>query len=65
MYYEMAKEEQKHMQRLHDQAEKKIRETREAMGEPPQKMLNKWEDKHRKLMAQEAEARMYIELYER
>ena len=65
MYYEMAKDEQRHMEKLHDQAEKKIKETRDKFGEPPQKMLNKWEDLHRKLIADAAEARMYMELYER
>ena len=65
MYYEMAKEEQKHMQRLHEQAERKIKETREKMGEPPQKMLNKWEKEHRKFIEKAAEARMYLEMYEK
>lgn len=65
MYYEMAKDEQRHMEKLHDQAEKKIKEARDKFGEPPQKMLNKWEDLHRKIIADAADAKMYMELYER
>ena len=52
-YYEMAEDELKHANYLHDKAVEEIESLRKVYT-PPQYMLNKWEESH-KLFVQKSE----------
>ena len=62
-YYDMAKAEHTHAQRLHELVMRKIEEAKASGIEPPQSMLNAWEDKHRELIEKSAMAKVYLDMY--
>lgn len=62
-YFELAKTEYGHMEKLHDQVLRKIKEAREKNTDPPQWMLNKWDKQHKAAMEKAAKAKTLIEMY--
>lgn len=63
LYIELAKTEYNHVQRLHEQIIRKIEEAKKSAIEPPESMLNTWDEKHKKLIEQMAKAKTFIEMY--
>lgn len=63
MYYEMAKTEHEHMQKLHDQVVRKIREAETSGVEIPQIMRILWKEKHEEIIEKAAKAKMYLDMY--
>lgn len=63
VYYEMAKTEYSHAQKLHECVLKKIAEAEKLDIKPSEKMLAKWDEKHKKLLEQTASAKAYLDMY--
>lgn len=47
LFYELSEEELGHMEKLHGAVTELINEYRDENGEPPQVMLELWDDQHR------------------
>ena len=62
-FYDMSKEEAKHMNLLHEMVVKIISKYREENGEPPADMLAVYDYLHKKSMDKYAEAKRYQEMY--
>lgn len=62
-YYEMAKMEYSHAQKLHDFVTKKIAEAEKLDIKPSEQMLAKWDETHKKLMSKTATAKAYLDMY--
>lgn len=63
LYLELAKTEYSHVQKLHEQAVRKIKEAEERGVEPPQAMINRWDEIHSQMIEQMAQAKTYIDMY--
>lgn len=62
-YYKLANVEYQHVNMLHDQAAKLVKEA-EGMGvEYPQAMRDKWDEEHKASIAKMAEAKTYLSMY--
>ena len=62
-FYDLSKEEAKHMNILHDMTVKVIEMYRDKNGEPPADMLAVYDYLHKKSMDRYAEAKRYQEMY--
>lgn len=62
-YYEMAKQEHGHVERLHQLVARKIKEAETLQIEPSEQMLAAWEKTHKDLIARTAEAKTYLDMY--
>lgn len=62
-YYQLAMTEYDHCSQLHDHAVKVVDEASCTTVEVPQKMLDKWDKRHRELIEKMAEAKTYISMY--
>lgn len=62
-YYDLARTEYSHVQKLHDQVVRKIREAESMDVEPPQWMLNKWDEKHRAIIEKMERAATLLDMY--
>ena len=62
-FFDMSKEEAKHMNILHDMATKIIEKYRSDHGDPPADMLAVYDYLHKKSMDKYAEAKRYQEMY--
>ena len=63
VYYELAKTEYTHVEKLHAQVARKIEEAKSQQIQPTEKMLAKWEEIHKELIEKTAEAKMYLDMY--
>lgn len=63
VYFELAKVEYGHVDRLHAQVARKIEEAKKSEIQPSEKMLAKWDQIHRDLIAKTAEAKTYLDMY--
>ena len=63
MYFKLANVEHGHVQMLHDAVTKIVEEAKNSGVEYPQKMLNKWEDKHKCMIEKMADAKIYMSMY--
>lgn len=48
---------------LHDAVTKIVEEAKNSGVEYPQKMLNKWEEKHKCMIEKMADAKIYMSMY--
>lgn len=62
-YAELSRTEYGHMEKLHSHVMEKIREARDEYPDPPQWMLEKWDEQHRDMMAKAAKAKALIDMY--
>lgn len=63
VYYRIANAEYQHVQLLHDQVAKIVKETEATAKEVPPAMRQKWDDEHRAIIAKMAEAKTYLSMY--
>lgn len=63
MFFKMAQTEMNHFNALHEQTVGLIKEQQEKGREVPQKMLNKWDEEHKKMIECQQEVQMYMSLY--
>lgn len=63
MYAELSKVEYGHVQRLHDAVTRKIKEAEASGANPPQYMLDKWDETHRDLIERMAKVKTFIDMY--
>lgn len=62
-FYEIANQEMRHVNILHDQVVAIIKKHREEHGEPPAAMLSIWEWQHKKHIEESAEVRRLLDMY--
>lgn len=62
-FYEIAHQEMRHVDLLHDQVVAIIRRHREQHGEPPASMMAVYEYLHKKHIEEAAEVRRYLDMY--
>lgn len=63
VYYELAKVECSHVDKLHIQVARKIEEAKSNPIQPTEQMLERWDEIHRNLIVKTAEAKMYLDMY--
>lgn len=62
LYLELATQETKHMEMLHDKAVELITAHRREHGEPPAAMLAVWDYEHKKIIHKATEVRTMLEM---
>lgn len=62
LYLELATQETKHMEMLHDKAVELITAHRREHGEPPAAMLAVWDYEHKKIIHKAAKAKAMIDM---
>ena len=63
LYHQMSIAEMQHFSELHRQTENIIQDLKNMRNDIPQKMLNKWQEKHLKMIECQQIAQTYIDLY--
>ena len=63
VFFDISTQEMHHVNMLHDEVAKLIREHREKHGEPPAAMLAIYDWQHKKHIEEAAEVKRYQELY--
>lgn len=63
VYYELAKVEYSHVDKLHAQVARKVEEAKKLSIQPTQEMLDKWDEIHKGMIARTAEAKSYLDMY--
>ena len=63
VYFDLAKVEYSHVDKLHAQVARKIEETKNMQIQPTEVMLAKWEEIHKDLIARTNEAKTYLDMY--
>ena len=63
VYYELAKAEASHVDKLHAQVARKIEEAKSLPIQPTEQMLARWDEIHKDLIVRTAEARMYLDMW--
>lgn len=63
LYYKLANVELNHVNELHEAVVKITGEAKEKKVEVPNFMVEKWEEKHRKMIEKMAEAKIYIGMF--
>ena len=63
VYFELAKVEYGHVDKLHAQVARKIEEAKKLDMQPSQQMLAEWDRIHKELIAKTAEAKVYLDMY--
>lgn len=62
MYYDMANDELKHTDMLHVEAVRAIDKQR-AVEKPPQYMLDRWDEEHKKYVDKSAKIKVMLQMY--
>ena len=62
-YYELAKTEYGHVEKLHALVVKKVDEAKSLSIQPTEQMLAKWDELHKKMIAKTAEAKTYLDMW--
>ena len=62
-YYELAKIEYGHVDKLHAQVVRKIEEAKNLSIKPTEQMLAKWDELHKEMIAKTAEAKTYLDMW--
>lgn len=62
-YYTLATVEYQHVQKLHTDAAKLIKEAEGKSAQPTQKMLDTWESQHKRSIKKMEEAKTYLSMY--
>lgn len=62
-FYEIANQEMRHVEILHDRVAETIRKHREKHGEPPAPMMAVYEYLHKKHIENAAEVKRFLEMY--
>jgi hypothetical protein len=62
LYLELANQETRHMEMLHDKAVELITAHRREHGEPPAAMLAVWDYEHKKIIRKATEVRAMLEM---
>lgn len=62
MYYDMANDELKHSDMLHVEAVRAIDKQR-AIEQPPQYMLDRWDEEHKKYVDKSAKIKVMLQMY--
>lgn len=63
LYYKLANVELNHVNELHEAVVKITEEAKGKKVEVPNSMVEKWEEKHRKMIEKMAEAKIYIGMF--
>ena len=63
VFYDIANQEMRHVNMLHDQVVAIIKKHREQHGEPPAPMMAVYEYLHKKHIEEAAEVKNYLEMY--
>ena len=63
VFYDIANQEMRHVDMLHDQVVTIIKKHREQHGEPPAPMMAVYEYLHKKHIEKAAEVKHYLEMY--
>ena len=63
LYYELAKTEYTHVQKLHEASIRKINEAKTSGANPPQYMLDKWDETHTQLIDRMAKVKTFMDMY--
>jgi hypothetical protein len=62
-YYELAKTEYGHVEKLHALVVKKVEDARTLSIKPTEQMLAKWDELHKEMIAKTAEAKTYLDMW--
>ena len=63
VFFDIANQEMRHMNMLHDQVVNIIKKHRDTHGEPPAPMMAVYEYLHEKHIAKAADVRRYLDMY--
>lgn len=63
VYYRLANTEYQHVNLLHEQVAKIVKETEATAKEVPPAMRQKWDEQHKAIIAKMAEAKTYLGMY--
>lgn len=63
LYYQLANTEYNHVEQLHNAVMEIVKEIDASGVEYPAEMRQKWDEKHKKIIAKMAEAKTYLGMY--